>query len=404
LKMTDIWTPPARSPYPSNNPYAYELPEDIASSRPPYASLDHLLDNSTEERGPVWSEVLLSYNSVTQQIPVVLHVTGNPREKGFRKYWWSKIWFQQHAQQLRTAAMEIDQRKISEEPINGMWWFVAEGEEEDTEELKKGGLGGVWTDRRGWLSWKRMCRRTEGGIFNVDGDESFHPRVKWPPEPEPELEPEPEMQFEPVLGDTHAEEYARPPPPPPVVVGELADDQPIPFEQIAGVEGGQVVPLMGVGYGSGEESAPPVVVGDLGGDLSPFVEGSQQLAHSPEPHAADGPQNGVDQPAPSSEGGAQISGDRPAVHGGTKEVGSALGPAHIVAWTNSQTGSLAQDGVKEAMSPALGKQAGVQDNSKEVPHAAPIAVDGTKDLIRPAPPIRENVERSEGSGPVDTGL
>jgi hypothetical protein len=135
--------------------------------------------------------VLLSYNSITQQIPVVLHVTGNPREKQFRKFWWQKIWFQAHGQSLREASMAIDQKNISSEPIGGFDWFVAEGDPDDTENIKDAGLGGVWTDRRGWLSWKRMCKSTEEKIFKVPDEEWFHPKPEWSKsEPMEDKEPE----------------------------------------------------------------------------------------------------------------------------------------------------------------------------------------------------------------------
>lgn len=160
------------SPFESS-PYTMPMAEDIGQSAPPFEALKY---GQPESQQPSWSEVDLAYNVITKQQPVLLHVTGNPGEKRYRGLWWQKLWFQSQAEQLRSASQKIDQRQISTEPIHGMYWFNAEGG--DAEEIVSGGKGGAWTDRRGWLSWKRVCKAHENEIYWLPDDEFWHPKPK----------------------------------------------------------------------------------------------------------------------------------------------------------------------------------------------------------------------------------
>jgi hypothetical protein len=167
-----------------NSSYDIRLPEDIQQSVSPFEPFKYD-DDGQEQSQPSWSNVPLNYNTITRKFPVVLHVTGSPHEKDFRQYWWQKIWFQQQGEKLRLANLRLDQRQISTERIAGMLWHNAEGGE-DAEEIASGGKGGVWTDRRGWLGWKRLCKDAEEELYFVPGEDVFHPpMVIATPEPEP---------------------------------------------------------------------------------------------------------------------------------------------------------------------------------------------------------------------------
>ncbi|KAF2159224.1 hypothetical protein M409DRAFT_30362 [Zasmidium cellare ATCC 36951] len=209
------------SPF-GSSPYQMLLADDIEESPPPFQSLE---DGRDGEKHPgSWAEVELAYNVITQEQPVLVHVTGNADEKRYRWLWWSRLWFQANAESLRLATTQLDQRRISQEPIGGYIWYHAD--EGDAEEVASVGKGGAWTDRRGWLGWKRLCGPHEEQIYHVPDDEWWHPKPDPeapPPPPEGEgLPPPPEAEFPPP-----PEGEGLPPPPPPM--GEM----PSPVEEAA---------------------------------------------------------------------------------------------------------------------------------------------------------------------------
>ncbi|EME44512.1 hypothetical protein DOTSEDRAFT_72101 [Dothistroma septosporum NZE10] len=168
-RVIDAWTPPDEAKL-TTNPTQMELPDDIKQSAAPFEALKYGMDS---ERHPGWDSIQLVYNVITRQFPVLLHVTGNPQEKEYRAKWWTKLWFQADAERLRLASNKLDTREISPRPIAGIQWFNAEPE--DADEIVDSGKGGAWNDRGGWMSWKRLCRREEADLFNVPGDELWHP-------------------------------------------------------------------------------------------------------------------------------------------------------------------------------------------------------------------------------------
>ncbi|PIA93040.1 hypothetical protein CB0940_04800 [Cercospora beticola] len=204
-RQTDSWSPPADAHHDPVNPWDINISEDILASRPPFESLDAGLNNINSTPAG-WESVELGYNVLTHQHPVLLHVTGNPAEKFFRKYWWRRMWFQKKAAELRVATHSLDERLISKEPIANLLWYNAEPVE-DAEEIVDGGKGGAWTDRRGWLSWRRLCKATEEVLFQPGDDEAYHPTKIQKHEP---LIPKP-----------------RPPDPPPSQDGVVPESEPV---------------------------------------------------------------------------------------------------------------------------------------------------------------------------------
>lgn len=67
-----------------------------------------------------------------------------------------------------------------------MHWFNAEGGE-DVEEMASGGKSGVWTNRRGSLSWNRVCRKLTEELYLESNDDAVHPLLA---KPEPSAVPE----------------------------------------------------------------------------------------------------------------------------------------------------------------------------------------------------------------------
>ncbi|SMR60769.1 unnamed protein product [Zymoseptoria tritici ST99CH_1E4] len=250
IRASDIWTPPASSPYPPSSAHFFSLPADVSASTSPYAALK----SSHPQRNTTWSEVPLAFNSITHQIPALLHVTGGPHEKEFRRNWWQKLWFQSHARELREASLSLDQKRISNETMWGYMWYNAEADEIDREGIVGGGLGGVWTDRRGWLSWKRVCGRVEGEIFDVPDQEWFHPGPKWP---ETELEPELEM-------DERQNGTELTAAPSPLSADEPKDEAAMPSEGHSGIPDSQSdLAAEGTGEG-GDRSTEPAIHTSLG--------------------------------------------------------------------------------------------------------------------------------------------
>ncbi|KAK4610214.1 hypothetical protein CLAFUW4_13941 [Fulvia fulva] len=171
-RVIDAWTTSDKAKS-VVNPFQMELPDDIKQSAAPYEALKYGLDR---EGHPGWDSIQLVYNVITRQIPVLLHVTGNPQEKEYRAKWWPKLWFQASAEQLRLASNKLESREISPEPIAGIHWFNAEPE--DAEEIVGAGKGGAWNDRGGWMSWKQLCKNVEEDLYAVYGDDFWHPRPK----------------------------------------------------------------------------------------------------------------------------------------------------------------------------------------------------------------------------------
>lgn len=121
-----------------------------------------------------WNSMELLYNTITRQIPAMIHFTG---EKRFRHIWWKKIWFQSRAKQLREAkAREAHEHEKSFGPVGGYMWYNAEPV--DAEEVNMHGVGGAWSDRGGWFSWKSLCGAHENDIYEVPDDVLFHQHLE----------------------------------------------------------------------------------------------------------------------------------------------------------------------------------------------------------------------------------
>ncbi|KAK4895865.1 hypothetical protein LTR27_006035 [Elasticomyces elasticus] len=136
------WTRPSQS-WPkddakTNSMYQIQLPDDIVRSAPPYSTLpEGHAPNSTNKS---WEDMEMMYNSVTKQVPAIIHMTA---EKQFRHIWWQRLWFQPHAETLRLATVNATSK-----------------------DLKLAGLNGALSDSAFWLSWRGICEKHEGVLYN----------------------------------------------------------------------------------------------------------------------------------------------------------------------------------------------------------------------------------------------
>lgn len=169
-RAIDSWTPPNPNKVSPVQPYTIRLPEDIQQSAPPFGALTSGLGLANQAQ---WKDVELAYNSLTNQHPVVVHVTGNAYEKNFRQFMWYKIWFQSRGEELRQAAYDQDSLLISNDPIGGLMWYNAEGGD-DAIEIDHKGKGGAWTDRRGWVNWRRLCSKHEENLYDGPEEDYYH--------------------------------------------------------------------------------------------------------------------------------------------------------------------------------------------------------------------------------------
>lgn len=186
MRPADAWRPPTgqislgRS---SKHPGVYDvaLPTDIQASAPPFYAVD-LHDGSSTETPKSWADVELLFNTITGEIPVMVHFTG-AYEKQLRTFWWQKIWLQKKARDLRAASQKPIAGPISDYPIDGVMWYNAEST--DAEDIAFQGRGGAWSDG-GWFSWKSLCKAHEAELYEpaVNGDEYWHapPPKDLPPE------------------------------------------------------------------------------------------------------------------------------------------------------------------------------------------------------------------------------
>ncbi|KAG8624916.1 hypothetical protein KVT40_006667 [Elsinoe batatas] len=138
--------------------YSYALPADILASPFPMSLLSP--NHSTSITG--WDDVDLCINTVTREIPVLVHFTG---EKHLRTDWWDRMWYYERAKELRLAAVAgtHEYGRLYADAIGGKVWFGAEPE--DSGRVSGRGQGGAWSDTGGWFPWNALCRGHEGVLY-----------------------------------------------------------------------------------------------------------------------------------------------------------------------------------------------------------------------------------------------
>lgn len=158
--------------HPNLRPVPFNLPVDLQTAKEPYsyASTDGdreeisnsillpfspNLDSIIEE--PPWDAVPLATNIVSAAVPSILHFNGDG--KPLREEWWSRMWYAPDSRALLRRYMRSSQgpRAAAAAASGGQsWWDM------------RGGRGGVWTDKKIWMSWGEVCKATEEVVF-ADG-------------------------------------------------------------------------------------------------------------------------------------------------------------------------------------------------------------------------------------------
>lgn len=165
MRADHSWSPPPGSAYPGASRYQFTLPEDVKESLPPYADL--ALYNGTMTKAQIglvkrtWQNIELCVNTVTKQVPVTLHFTG---EKGLRAVWWEKIWFQKDGRLLQKASLATPERPLNGgRPIQGKVWV--NGKPPGSTGDRSGAVG----DNEEVLGWNGLCKEHENWVFDNHG-------------------------------------------------------------------------------------------------------------------------------------------------------------------------------------------------------------------------------------------
>lgn len=160
MRVDHSWIPNSEVDHPGAERYRFKLPEDVLDSPLPFADLERY--NKTpkadvEKAKRKWEETELCINTVTDQVPVSLHFTG---EKGLRWVWWEKIWFQSDAKLLREASLAVPELPLNNgKPINGRIW--SSGAPPGAEKAALGGRAGAMSDREEYIPWEGLCGEEE---------------------------------------------------------------------------------------------------------------------------------------------------------------------------------------------------------------------------------------------------
>lgn len=162
MRADHSWIPSTSSPDPhaGSSRYGFTVPEDLAAAPPPYSDLKSLNELNDRQRGLLdrtWDTIELCVNTITAQVPVTLHFTG---EKALRALWWEKIWYQSHARLLRTAAL-----KAPEKELNGGLKMSGRVWRNGVPINGTGARGGAVGDQGEPLGWTRLCGKHEEQVF-----------------------------------------------------------------------------------------------------------------------------------------------------------------------------------------------------------------------------------------------
>jgi len=152
--------------YPNMEQYQHDLPLDIQDSPSPYEDLERA-DQDLREHATLtskqWRSLELCVNTITRQIPVLLHFTG---DKSVRGTWWEKIWFQADARLLRETAVATPQRPLNYgRPIAGKVWV--NGGPPGAEDQENGARAGAMSDNKEFVSWEELCGGHEEELYTV---------------------------------------------------------------------------------------------------------------------------------------------------------------------------------------------------------------------------------------------
>lgn len=99
--------------------------------------LDNLPDHLS------WLDIPLAVNMHVPSVPILLHFNG---DKSYLDKWWPRMWYHPYAR----ALLRHHTRSPTRSSVS---WD------------DRGGMGGFWTDKGHWLSWKDICGGYEEEVF-----------------------------------------------------------------------------------------------------------------------------------------------------------------------------------------------------------------------------------------------
>ncbi|KAL3496803.1 hypothetical protein BJX62DRAFT_63368 [Aspergillus germanicus] len=115
-------------------------------------TLDHLPANRT------WNNIPLLTNVHSAEVPVLVHM--NMKEKGtIRDTWWSKMWYFPWGRALLRKYIR------AQTGFDAAQQALLGGQNSWD---KRGGAGGIWTDKGEWIDYPEVCAGFERDLFDDD--------------------------------------------------------------------------------------------------------------------------------------------------------------------------------------------------------------------------------------------
>lgn len=141
------------NPHKPETDFTIELPEEIATSKPPYRALGNWGWGNAWLKRKTWADVSLGINVVTRNFFPIIHFTG---EKHYRDMWWEQMWFFTHAKKLLKADPD---RNVITTVDNVMWKpYLPYNKQSKRED--------AWADQGELLKWNRLCGEHEKTLFS----------------------------------------------------------------------------------------------------------------------------------------------------------------------------------------------------------------------------------------------
>jgi hypothetical protein len=139
----------------AQEPWAFELPDDLIESPNPFSALE---DPELQEVS--WRDVPLGVNTAYGNTFGLLHFTG---DKAYRDRWWPNMWFFPHLERFLKAAAKNRETRISTQLINGIDWhrYNPFGGDKNVED----DAHGAWSDTGKRLPWDDLCKEHESILF-----------------------------------------------------------------------------------------------------------------------------------------------------------------------------------------------------------------------------------------------
>ncbi|KAK0706420.1 hypothetical protein B0T26DRAFT_453470 [Lasiosphaeria miniovina] len=147
---------PHGSPLAHLNESDFLMPSSSSPQPPPLQPPQP--DLAQLKRDVLWSTVALATNVAVPRgsIPAVLSA---PPDDDADDWWWRNMYFRPHGRLLLQHYLRPNRYALAEQATRGgsAWWNA------------RGGRGGVWTGRGGWIAWTHICGPKHDSVLFRDG-------------------------------------------------------------------------------------------------------------------------------------------------------------------------------------------------------------------------------------------